>query len=149
MGIPKGPDTRSLDCKCRAGPWDLPLPAWIFEEIGPAREVHRILGGNVTAVQTLSAFQGDIAEVDRASDADCIRLLLVDDCKLRRDSVTEFLSRNDTEVSRAWDMQSLCEEFLETDAALDGKQRADAFLGEPDDSIGQPFQEGQTALARI
>ena len=69
----------------------------------------------MTAVQTLSAFQGDIAEVDRASDADCIRLLLVDDCKLRRDSVTEFLSRNDTEVSRAWDLQSLCEEFLETD----------------------------------
>lgn len=66
-------------------------------------------------MQTRSAFQGGIALVDRASDDASIRLLLVDDCRLRRDSVTEFLSRNATEVSRAWDMRSLCEEFLEND----------------------------------
>lgn len=67
------------------------------------------------AVQTTSAFQGGIAEVDRASDDADIRLLLVDDCRLRRDSVSEFFSRNATEVSRAWNMRSLCEEIDASD----------------------------------
>jgi DNA-binding NarL/FixJ family response regulator len=65
----------------------------------------------MSAVNISSAFQGGIAATGRAKEDVGTRLLLVDDCRLRRDLVTDFLSRNAMEVSRAWNMRSLCEEF--------------------------------------
>lgn len=55
--------------------------------------------------------QGVAARRDRSNHDGTLRILIVDDCRLRRESVTEFFVTNATQVSRAWDMQSLCDEF--------------------------------------